>query len=70
MKVRYLDKGSLEERVNLVCKCLILGGWEGRSNETYGAHLIELSNGEILIIPPDVMEHLIDHDMIWVEREN
>jgi hypothetical protein len=67
--VRYLDKGSVEERVNLVCKCLIRG-WEGRSNETYGAYLIDPSDGEILVVPSDVMEHLIDHDMIWSEREH
>ena len=70
MKVRYLDKGSTEERAVVVVKSLMVGRWELRQNHEYGAHLIDLEDGEIIVVLRDVMEHLIDLDIIEFEREH
>ena len=68
MKVRYLDKGSLEERVNVVVNA-VLAGWELRQDFTYGAHLIDPDDGEIVVVLCDVMEFLIDHNVIEFHPE-
>jgi hypothetical protein len=69
MKVRYLDKGSTEERAAHVVKALMSGGWVLRQNQEYTAHLLDLTDGEICVVPRDVMEFLIAHDVIEFERE-
>jgi hypothetical protein len=35
----------------------------------YGAHLIDPDYDQIFVVPRDVMEHLIRHDIIELERE-
>jgi hypothetical protein len=67
--VRYLDKGSTEERAALVIKSLLFG-WQGRSNKEYGAYLLDPADGEILVVPRDVMEYLIGLDIMYFEREH
>jgi len=40
-----------------------------RQSEPYGAHLIDPDYDQIFVVPRDVMEHLIRHDIIELERE-
>src|ERR1700730_15431555 len=44
-------------------------GWTLRQSEPYGAHLIDPDYDQIFVVPRDVMEHLIRHDIIELERE-
>jgi hypothetical protein len=67
-KVNYLGEGPTEERAAVVVGALS-AGWTLRQSEPYGAHLIDPDYDQISVVPRDVMEHLIRHDIIELERE-
>jgi hypothetical protein len=67
-KVNYLGEGPTEERAAVVVDALS-PGWTLRQSEPYGAHLIDPDYDQISVVPRDVMEHLIRHDIIELERE-
>jgi hypothetical protein len=71
--VRYLDNGSIEERAIIVVKALAMGmgRWVLRQNrEYYGIYLIDLEDGEIIVVPRNLMDYLISHDSLEFELEH
>jgi hypothetical protein len=63
-----MDLGLLDERVRAVIRALT-AGWALRQAKPYGAHLLD-PNGDIYVIPRDVMECLIADELIEFDLEN
>jgi hypothetical protein len=61
-KIRVMDAGPLDERVCAVLAALVYG-WTLSQSDPYGAHLLD-PNGDIYVIPRDVMEQLIADNLI------
>jgi hypothetical protein len=66
---KILNIGTLTFRCTLVLKALNQGH-HIHQNEEYGAHLIDPKDGEVFIIPRDVMEELIDNELIEFHTAN
>lgn len=63
--IRYMSKGSVEDRAELVVKILTADLMEMRQDDsTFGSFLLDQSTKTVTVIPASVMEYLIRLDLI------